>query len=93
MRKLLIILSMFLLLSCAGAQHYIWAPKNDVTNQQFNYDYGVCNMDARTEASWAVGSSKHPNDLGLFDSIAWSETYNKTFNECMTKKGYNKVKR
>jgi hypothetical protein len=92
MKRLIIVLLSFFIVSC-GTANYIWVPKNDVTNQQFNYDYGLCNMDAKTEASWAVGSSTHPNNLGLFDSIAWSETYNKTFNECMTKKGYNKVRR
>ena len=93
MKNIFFILVLFLVMSCANAHKYIYVPTREVTNQEFNYDYGNCVLDAKQEAAWAVGSTKNPNNLGIFDSIVWQETYNKTFNDCMKKKGYIKEKR
>jgi len=93
MKRLIFLICLFFILSCSNVHKYIWIPKKEVTNQEFNYDYGNCILDAKQAAAWAVGSSKQPADLGFFDSFAWQETYNKTFNDCMKKKGYIKEKR
>jgi hypothetical protein len=90
MRKFIVISILFLFISCSTNDH-AWLYERNSSGKNFNYDYGICDMEAKQTAAEAVGSSEHPNNLSIFKSIIWSKMYREAFDRCMNEKGYKKI--